>query len=58
MNMCRFKSAGVAGYIDFKAALGGYLDEINTKAEQFILRIQAELGEHGATERKGLWYNC
>jgi hypothetical protein len=54
MNMCRFKSARVAGYIDFKAALGGYLDEINTKAGQIIIRTQTESGEIGAAEHKGL----
>jgi hypothetical protein len=54
MNMCRFKSARVAGYIDFKAALGGYLDEINTKAGQITIRTQTESGEIKAEERKGL----
>jgi hypothetical protein len=39
MGMCRFKSANVPRYIDFKAALTDYLNEI--RAKNFAQRDQA-----------------
>lgn len=57
MNMCRFKSARAAGYMDFRAALRGYLDEINTKTGRMILRAQPKSDQLRITEHEGPWCN-
>ena len=53
MNMCRFKSASTAGYIDFKAALRGYLNDIKTQTGRNVVRTRMESTQLEATELEG-----
>ncbi|KFZ23237.1 hypothetical protein V502_02285 [Pseudogymnoascus sp. VKM F-4520 (FW-2644)] len=54
MDMCRFKSARAARYMDFKAALRGYLDEIKTKRAQIAVRTRMESDQHAIAEHEDL----
>ena len=53
MGMCRFKSASVSGYTDFKAAMTDYLNEIQAKNLAERDQAQQEAAEILKAEQTG-----
>ena len=59
MSMCRFKSAKVAGYLAFKAALEDYLNSITSntvETQRTSIQTRTAADQHhqfGAAEHEG-----
>lgn len=54
MDIARIRSAHAQAYVDFKAALSGYLAKIRARVEQAKSHARQIENEQRAFERKGL----